>query len=392
MASSKPAIAGTIRDWQEGRAKSVTFIVTEDCQLRCRYCYLPTKTKNRRMDFAIATATVDYLLREREQFNDTSIVFDFIGGEPLLEIELIDRICDYAKLAMYRSGHPWFDSYRFSFATNGLLYGKSAVQHFIAKNRSHLSIGFSIDGTRQKHDAQRVFPNGRGSYEAVVKNVPLWLAQFPGAVTKATISHDDLPYVTESVLHLFSLGIKNIAMNVVFEDVWKEGDDEAFEAQLVKLADRLIDTGLYRDHICSLFTRDIGAPIASGEDQNWCGTGRMLAIDTDGQFYACNRFSPAALQHKPPLPIGNCYDGLDANKLRPFLALTRSAVSDETCLSCEVASGCAWCSGCNYDLSEHSSLYERAVFICKMHKARVRANRYFWGKIDRLHPAERKGV
>ena len=87
--------------WQESRAKNVTFIVTENCQLRCRYCYLVGKNTTRRMGFGIARQTVDYLLQEREQFAEKSVIWDFIGGEPLLEIELIDQLCDYIKLRLY---------------------------------------------------------------------------------------------------------------------------------------------------------------------------------------------------------------------------------------------------------------------------------------------------
>ncbi|MEG1572459.1 MAG: hypothetical protein RR328_02820, partial [Bacteroidales bacterium] len=48
-----------------------------------------------------------------------------------LEIDLIDKICDYIKLKMFIMDHPWFDSYRFSFSTNGLLYSTLKVQKFI---------------------------------------------------------------------------------------------------------------------------------------------------------------------------------------------------------------------------------------------------------------------
>ena len=62
----------------------------------------------------------------------------------------------------------------------------------------------------------------RGSYADVVKNIPLWLEQFPEDSTKVTISSADIPYICESVLHLYSLGIHEVNINVVFEDVWKE--------------------------------------------------------------------------------------------------------------------------------------------------------------------------
>jgi uncharacterized protein len=379
-------VEATLRDrtpsWQEGRAKTVTFIVTEDCQLRCKYCYIAGKNKTRKMDFEIARATIDHLLRERTQYTEGSVIWDFIGGEPFLEIDLIDRISDYAKLRMYETNHPWFENYRFSFSTNGLMYGKNKVQRYIAKNRRHLSIGISIDGTKRKHDTQRIFPNGKGSYDAVVKNIPLWLEQFPDAATKATISHDDIPYIKDSVVHLFSLGIKNVNMNVVNEDVWKSGDDELFEEQLVELADYIIDHDLARDYICSLFTRHIGQPLKPEDDRNWCGAGKMLAVDPDGTFYPCVRFAPFSLGHKPGRPIGNCFDGVDRNKLRPFLAMTRRSQSTEECLSCDVASGCSWCSGCNYDMADSPTIYQRATFLCAMHKARVRANNYYWTKLE----------
>jgi uncharacterized protein len=379
----EPLLGRRRPSWQEGRAKTVTFIVTEDCQLRCKYCYLADKNKTKKMSFDVARATIDYLLREREQFNEGAIIWDFIGGEPFLEIDLIDRISDYAKLRMYETGHPWFDRYRFSFSTNGLLYGKSKVQRYIAKNRRHLSIGISIDGTKRKHDTQRVFPNGRGSYEAVVKNIPLWLEQFPGAATKATISHDDIPYIKESVLHLFKLGIKTVNMNVVNEDVWQPGDDALFEEQLVGLADYIIEHDLADSHSCSLFSRNIGQPLNPEDDRNWCGAGKMLAVDGDGTFYPCVRFAPYSLSHQLGRAIGNCFDGIDKNRLRPFLAMTRRSQSTEECLSCDVAGGCSWCSGCNYDMSMDSTIYERATFICKMHKARVRANRHYWSKLEK---------
>lgn len=34
------------RGWLEGAAKTITFIVTKDCQLACKYCYLVGKNEN----------------------------------------------------------------------------------------------------------------------------------------------------------------------------------------------------------------------------------------------------------------------------------------------------------------------------------------------------------
>ena len=298
---------------------------------------------------------------------------------------------------MFRTNHHWFDSYRFSFSTNGINYHTEKVQNFIKKNIDHLSIGITIDGTQKKHDLNRIWKTAgmeyglmptpeeeRGSYDDVAKNIPLWLSQFPNAGTKVTISSADIPYIKESVLHLYSLGIHEVNINCVFEDVWKDGDDELFEEQLLQLADAIIDGDYYKEYACSFFTEHIGKPMDRvQENQNWCGAGKMLSIDASGNFYPCTRFAQYSLRDKKAWVIGNVNDGIDKNKLRPFLTLDRCTQSRQECIDCEVASGCAWCQGENYDAADTATINQRAIAICKMHKARVRANNYYWNKLYR---------
>lgn len=372
-------------EWTPGAIKNITFIVTKDCQLACKYCYLVGKNEKERMSWPIAKKAIDYILSHKDDFNEPSVVWDFIGGEPFLEIDLIDKICDYLKLEMFRLNHHWFNSYRFSFSTNGINYDSEKVQRFIEKNKDHLSIGITIDGTKKKHDLNRIWKGDgpeKGSYEDVVRNIPLWVAQFQDAATKVTISSADIKYIKESVLHLYSLGIHEVNINVVFEDVWKDGDDILFEEQLIELADAIIDGNYYSEYVCSFFSETIGKPLDPKIDnQNWCGAGKMLSIDAAGNFYPCTRFAGYSLREKRPIIIGNVYDGIDKNKLRPFLTLDRTTQSPQKCIDCEVARGCAWCQGENYDAADTPTIYQRATAICKMHKAHVRANNYYWNKL-----------
>lgn len=390
-------------EWQSGMAKNITFIVTKDCQLACKYCYLIGKNTKERMSWEIAKVAIDYILDHEEDMKEESVIWDFIGGEPFLEIDLIDKICDYLKVEMYRRNHHWFNSFRFSFSTNGINYSSEKVQKFIKKNHSHLSIGITIDGTKRKHDLNRIWKakemeqgmlpkteDEKGSYDDVVKNIPLWLEQFPGAGTKVTISSADIPYIKESVLHLYSLGIHEVNINCVFENVWKQGDDVLFENQLIELADAIIEEDLYKDNACSFFIEHIGNPLdCITNNQNWCGAGQMLAVDAEGTFYPCTRFAQYSLRNKKAWVIGNVRDGIDKNKLRPFLTLDRCTQSTLECIDCNVASGCAWCQGENYDAADTPTVFQRSIAICKMHKARVRANNYYWNKLYRK--LEREG-
>jgi uncharacterized protein len=285
-------------------------------------------------------------------------------------------------LQLYEKRHPWFNSYRFSFSTNGINYNEEKVQRYIEKNYEHLSIGITIDGTQIKHDLNRVYKSGKGSYDDVVKNIPLWLKQFPHGSTKVTISSADIPYIKDSVLHLYSLCIKEVNINCVFEDVWNDNDDVLFEDQLMQLADAIIDAEYYKNYACSFFAEFIGKPLDKvRENQNWCGAGMMLAVDAAGMFYPCTRFAQYSLREKKAAIIGNVNDGINQNLLRPFLTLDRCSQSSQECIDCEVASGCAWCQGENYDAADTNTIYQRTTAICKMHKARVRANNYYWNKL-----------
>lgn len=368
------------KGWRENEAKYITLSITQECNLRCTYCYM-NKSGNHTMSIETAMKVVDYILNNQEEFNTPAVVWEFIGGEPLLEIELIDQISDYIKLKLYELNHPWLSSFIFFIATNGLLYGTEKVQNYIKKNHQHVSVGMTIDGNKIKHDLSRIKLDGTGSYDDVVKNVPLWLSQFPDSMTKATFAHMDLPYLCESIISLWDIGIKTVAANVVFEDVWKPGDAEIFESQLKQLADYVIDNELWNDYSVRFFEPTNGFAIKpSDQNKSFCGAGKMLAVDDQGTFFPCIRFLDFCQNSGKTRDIGNYSSGLDSDKIRPFLIRNYKNQSSKECRECEIASGCANCVANDYDYSSCGSIFHRATFICDMHKANIRANKYFWEK------------
>jgi uncharacterized protein len=365
---------------EKENSRTFTFIVTKNCQLACKYCYLVGKNDKELLTFAVAKRAIDYILACRDIFCEDFAVYDFIGGEPLLEIDLIEQICQYLIGRTKSLNHPWANSYQMRISTNGLLYNSKKVQRFIAKYKSRLAIRISIDGTEKKHDTNRVYKNGKGSYQTVMQNVLLWLTQFPDAGTKMTVSSEDLPYVKESVVHLINLGIRHISLNTVFEDVWKEGDDKIYEWQLMELADYLIENELYKELDLYVFDESTGKPLDRYSKYNWCGS-LMLAVDASGNFYPCLRFAKFSLRNREALAVGNVYEGLNLNKLRPFYTIDRYTQSSQKCMECEVASGCGWCPAENYDTADTPTIFQRSMAICKMHKARVRAKDYYQNKL-----------
>ena len=71
-------IKDTNEPWQSGMAKNITFIVTKDCQLACKYCYLVGKNVKERMPWEVAKTFIDYVLDHETDpdFAYESVVWD----------------------------------------------------------------------------------------------------------------------------------------------------------------------------------------------------------------------------------------------------------------------------------------------------------------------------
>lgn len=359
--------------------RRIVFIVTQDCQLNCSYCYLVGKNQTGKMTWETAKKTVDFLMSL--PVTEDRVVFDFIGGEPLLEIGLIHKICRYIVSELNRLNHPWLKDYSFRFTTNGLLYSSSKVQEFISEYKECLQIQLSIDGTKRKHDLNRVFSSGKGSYDKVLPNVRLWIEQFrEKARVFMVISHDDLPYLSESVIHHIGLGIKDIFLSFVVEDVWRPGDGKILEEELKIVADHMIDNNLTDSVKVSTFREELGLP--EYEEHIYpCGI-HTYTFDNKGDIYSCIRFKQFSLRDKPERTIGSIYEGLDTNKLRPFLCFDRESSYTTECLRCEIATCCRWCPAENYDSSDSGTIFQRTTTLCEIHHANTRMKNYYWNRIN----------
>ncbi len=391
MNKKEYTVGTTDSSWRSGITQNITFIVTHDCNLRCKYCYITHKSSDKRMNLNVAKDFIDYILMTDELIFSEAVILEFIGGEPLIEVELIDKICDYFKIKAFELDHKWSWNYRISICTNGVNYSDESVQNFIKKNHTKLSLGMTIDGTKEKHDLQRVFPDGSGSFDMINQNIDLWITQFP-ASTKVTFASDDLKYLKDSIVYLWNRGVKTVNSNVVFENVWKDGDDKIFENELIKLADYILNNKLYNSgYICSFFNDTIGYPYEKDDfDRTFCGAGKMIALSPDGKIYPCLRYCDYSLNNHEEWSVGDVENGIDMEKVRPFMLASNRIQSDVECLSCPIASGCAFCQGFNYDDADTPTNFHRATYICKMHKARVRANDYYFAKLYNMYGVEKQ--
>ena len=188
--------------------QTVTFQVTDDCNLACTYCYQIKKGK-RKMSLETAEKMIDLLLTGEKGMKDyinphksPGLIIDFIGGEPLLEAKLIDQICSYAIGRMIELNHPWLDKTMFSICSNGTLYHDPEVRKVLDKWKNRLSFSVTVDGNQELHDSCRIFPDGSPSYDLAVSAAKDWMDKGNYMGSKITIAPANVMHTYLSLIHI----------------------------------------------------------------------------------------------------------------------------------------------------------------------------------------------
>jgi radical SAM peptide maturase (CXXX-repeat target family) len=345
------------------------------------------------MSFETAKKFVDLLLSGEKGMKDyvspeisPAIVLEFIGGEPFLEVELIEQVCDYFFEKTTEMQHPWATNYMISICSNGVAYFEPKVQQFLNKYKNRMSFSVTIDGNKELHDSCRVFPDGvTGSYDLAVAAAKDWMNKGYYMGSKITIAPGNLQYLYDAIIHMVELGYDEINANVVYEKGWEQHHAIEYYKQLKRVADYFVDNDLVEDIYLALFENKFFKPMDDDDNENWCGgTGFMLSCDPDGNLYPCIRYMESSLgKDIEPMRIGNVNDGLsttpiEAQRIKCLQCITRRSQSTDDCFYCPIGAGCSWCSAYNYQ--ETGTPNKRVTYICEMHKARSLANVYFWNK------------
>lgn len=378
------------------KTRTITFQITDDCNLCCSYCYQINKGHHK-MPFEIAKTLIDELLYNDKLIenyvkskNSLGVILEFIGGEPLLEVDLIDQIIDYFIEQCITLHHPWIDRFRVSICSNGVLYFTPKVQEFIKKHQTHLSFSISIDGNKKLHDTCRIFPDGTGSYDLAIKAAKHYMKHYDKNLgSKMTLSIDNINYTFLALVNLWENGYNYIHANCVYEKGWTIEHARVLYNELKKVADYLLNNHLEKIKGTSILNLDLSQQ-KNISDQNFCGgNGNMLAVDYKGDLYPCLRYMESSIgKNQLPYIIGNVDDGIGYNQqtkdMIAGLDVTYKSQSPQDCIECPVSSECGWCSALNYQ--EFGTINKRTTYTCLMHKARVLANYYYQNKMGGNYP------
>lgn len=298
----KPEIAAEIRHelalWQASRSghdapgdlfvRSLTVNVAQICNLACTYCAAGGDgtygSKTKTPDLEKTEAQIAKLLEQLPE--GESFTLTFLGGEPLLHPDIIERLARHTRLmAAGRSLRL-----RFDIVTNATLVDAERAE-LLAKLRAHVTV--SMDGAPEQNDRARVTKSGRGSSELVLKGLEELLKvrdRLHSLNVGAVFGRHNLD-VVGAWKYLSQLPFQTLKFDFAAE----AGDETAsrlFAEGLCEVMELAFAQGgeaeLRRLHVADHLFRTLDDQLRV---RNHCLAGKNhLQLDTNGRFTVCQWF------------------------------------------------------------------------------------------------------
>ncbi|NMB83901.1 radical SAM protein [Candidatus Roizmanbacteria bacterium] len=177
---------------------SVWLHITNQCNLRCKYCFV-YKT-NEKMDLGLAVKSMQKIFKDAAKNKFKLIELVFGGGESLLVFDKIIFLINYGRELSKKTRIK----IKYSLLTNGTLIDERVAK--ILKKETDfggLDIYVSLDGTKKYHDIQRIFANGKGSFDLVEKGIDAlgkYKVPFYVTITVTSLNIKNIPQITGFLL------------------------------------------------------------------------------------------------------------------------------------------------------------------------------------------------
>lgn len=361
-----------------------TFLIkpTNNCNLRCRYCFIDNDIKSEKTVMSLDNAKyiIDQIVSfvENEKHERCKLLWH--GGEPLLwGVDNYEAIFSYIE---HTHNHIQWE---YSIQTNLTLINESYLTVF---KKNNVGIGASMDGYKELHNKNRVFLNGKGSYDKLVEKILLARKNGVDIGVIVVVNSTNVKHLIE-IYDFFKknkigfqlnplMSIGEASKNNLFVSM------EEYEKALIELFDYWINDsdaapiGNFIEIASSLKTGITSSCIFSQNCQQ-----SLTVIEPNGDILPCDRFCGNNKYVYGNIFISNLDDIM---KLKEHEFKKRSyIIRNETCKECRFVSICN--GGCpadnNIDLKEKSSFCEvyRNVF---MHINNVVSNYHFENELINL--------
>lgn len=312
---------------EKNQFKTLTMILTTDCNLNCTYCFCGKKHK-KEMNLLSAKKYIDFF--RRYSVDDANICF--FGGEPLLKGDLIEELCKYIC-------EVYDEKANLSITTNGTLINRKYIEMM---KKYNIQMQVSIDGYEESHDKSRKFYNGNGSWKYIMDNITNYCEELP--MIRMTYTPNEIEKLSKNIKKLVQLGFKKIAFMPTSDIEWKGDKLKIYKNQYDEICNFYYKcfaegTDVYfmefdniiRSHIYDMKTRGSCKPGVA-----------QISIDPDGKIFPCNRVN----FNGDELCLGNILTGFDERYNNYIKNINKS---DKMCLQCALFDRCLDCKIENYE-------------------------------------------
>jgi sulfatase maturation enzyme AslB (radical SAM superfamily) len=286
--------------------RSLTVIVTSDCNLRCAYCYQNRK-RQQRLRWSVLRPALDLLLESRRK----TVQLQFTGGEPLLAFLLVRRAMRYV-----RAHKPDRLTVRFHLTSNGTLLGPRQIRFLVDHD---IELWLSADGGPP---AQRL--RGEGTFDALDRLLDRLRREqaewFQHRLSVAvTLVAPTVPFLADSIAYLFAKGVPNIVLTpaVTHQPGWRRDDIHLLDAQFARVSSLCLAHYRQRGVVPLLVFRKRRSERTLAAPSSWlCGAGNgdSLTLDVNGGLSGCVVFA-RSYQRFPDTLLGRAMATLQLGPL-----------------------------------------------------------------------------
>lgn len=336
-----------------------TLMVTQRCNLRCRYCYVGKS--NAVMSLEMAERVIDFSFRRTAP--DEVVDIGYFGGEPLVEYPLLRAMTSLIK------SHPEYRPERvvLSVISNGTVWSE-AIADYLEEQLIHPCI--SCDGPPHVQDSARRFRNGRASSAVVEANLRQAVARFPDLHVNAVFGPATLRQLPGTLDYLVDLGVRKIHLNPDYSAAWAASDFDDLAGVYAEVGSRYLR---YRQLGAPVFVNLIDSKITAilrggYQPGEMCRMGSAeFAYTPGGWIYACERLIGTGDGSGP-----HCLGHIDTGLSRPARPCSCDRTGNTECVACGIRDYCMrWC-GCSNYFS--SGRYDRVgPFLCASERSAVAA-------------------
>lgn len=262
---------------------SVTVDVNDFCNMKCVYCW-EQQAKNK-LSMKNAKLIADKLISNFSTHNkSTALRLHFFGGEPLMDWDVISFMVNYMKEKI---------SLWVGLTTNATLFTDKILNE-IKVNDVHVMV--SIDGKKERHDANRRFLGGGETHSIIVDAIKEIQRKEIDYEARMTILPKNAQYMAEDVKYLVEdLGIKRIAPCPTYDRSWSKKQLEDFGKSMEELYDTFIkyhNSSNWENKVYMKFFEDyLFKDLDTKHFMVPCGfgTSNSISIDTEGNVYPCHQ-------------------------------------------------------------------------------------------------------